>query len=95
MIDKNRKTTKDLFSYLYFDYRLKVDLDNTITIRPFEEKKYTVDDLKIFKNNLKNSNHIEWIYKRLINVHNENPNYDYMLKLKKLAIGLKKIFNNA
>jgi hypothetical protein len=29
-------------------------------------------------------NHLEWIYNRLISVHNENPNYDYMLKFKSL-----------
>ncbi len=29
-------------------------------------------------------NHLEWIYNRLISVHNESPNYDYMLKFKSL-----------
>ncbi len=28
--------------------------------------------------------HINWMYNRLISVHNENPNYDYMLKFKEI-----------
>ena len=30
--------------------------------------------------NSENINHLEWIYYRLIYVHKENPNVDYMLK---------------
>ena len=29
-------------------------------------------------------NHLEFIYNRLINVHNENPDYDYMIKFKEI-----------
>jgi hypothetical protein len=32
-------------------------------------------------------NHLKWIYERLIHVHNENPNYDYMLKFKEIIDG--------
>jgi hypothetical protein len=28
--------------------------------------------------------HVDWIYHRLINVHNENPKVDYMIRLKKI-----------
>jgi hypothetical protein len=35
-------------------------------------------------------NHLEWIYNRLISVHNESPNYDYMLKFKSLIKEFKK-----
>jgi len=28
--------------------------------------------------------HLRWIYHRLVNVHGENKNYDYMLKLNKI-----------
>lgn len=28
--------------------------------------------------------HLEWLYNRLIQVHNENPNYDYMLRYKEI-----------
>ena len=28
--------------------------------------------------------HINWMYNRLTSVHNENPNYDYMLKFKEI-----------
>lgn len=31
-----------------------------------------------------------WIYERLINVHGENPNMDYMLKLKELIEAVKR-----
>lgn len=27
-------------------------------------------------------NHLQWIFDRMVNVHNENPNYDYMIKFK-------------
>jgi hypothetical protein len=30
----------------------------------------------------KNTNHLQWEYDRMINVHNENPNYDYMIKFR-------------
>ena len=38
------------------------------------ERMYSEEDLK----------HLEWIYGRLVDVHNENPNYDYILKLKSI-----------
>ncbi len=28
--------------------------------------------------------HLQWIFDRLVNVHKENPNYDYMNRLKKI-----------
>lgn len=31
-----------------------------------------------------NHDHLTWIYNRLINVHGENANYDYMLRLKEI-----------
>jgi hypothetical protein len=37
-----------------------------------------------------NGNHLEWIYNRLIGFHNENPNYDYMIKLKTIIDQFKK-----
>ena len=30
-------------------------------------------------------NHLEWIYNRLINVHKEETNLDYMIKLKEIV----------
>lgn len=37
--------------------------------------------------NFKNTdrNHLEWIYDRLMNIHGENPDLDYMLKLKSIS----------
>lgn len=34
--------------------------------------------------NTKTKHHLEWIYNRMINHHNENPNSDYMLKFKEI-----------
>ena len=31
--------------------------------------------------------HLEWIYERLIGTHEENPDYDYMLKFKEIING--------
>lgn len=28
--------------------------------------------------------HLIWIYQRMVKVHGENPNYDYMLRLKEI-----------
>jgi hypothetical protein len=44
------------------------------------ERMYSEEDLK----------HLEWIYDRIVNVHNENPNYDYMLKFKSIIEQFKK-----
>ena len=30
-------------------------------------------------------NHLEFIYERLVEVHKENPNFDYMIKLKEIS----------
>lgn len=35
--------------------------------------------------------HLEWIYHRLINVHNENRNLDYMVKFFEIIKKLKTI----
>ena len=34
--------------------------------------------------------HLEWIYDRMKNVHNENENYDYMIKFREIIDDLKK-----
>jgi hypothetical protein len=39
-----------------------------------EQNKYTKFDVL----------HLEWIYNRMIEVHNENPNYDFMIKFKQI-----------
>jgi hypothetical protein len=33
--------------------------------------------------------HLEWIYDRMKNVHNENENYDYMIKFREIINDLK------
>ena len=44
------------------------------------ERMYSEEDLK----------HLEFIYGRLVDVHNENPNYDYILKFKSIIEQFKK-----
>ena len=44
------------------------------------ERMYSEEDLK----------HLEWIYDRIVNFHNENPNYDYILKFKSIIEKFKK-----
>jgi hypothetical protein len=39
--------------------------------------------------NEKDINHLQWIYDRLINVHNENKNVDYMLAFNRILSKLK------
>lgn len=41
--------------------------------------------------NSENINHLEWIYHRLINVHKENPNVDYMLKFDDIIASIKQL----
>jgi hypothetical protein len=31
-----------------------------------------------------NSQHLNWVFDRLVEVHNENPNYDYMIRFRKI-----------
>jgi hypothetical protein len=31
-----------------------------------------------------NSEHLNWLFDRLVEVHNENPNYDYMVRFRKI-----------
>jgi len=35
-------------------------------------------------------NHLEWIFDRMVEVHSENPNYDYMIRFRKIIETFKK-----
>ena len=41
------------------------------------------------KRKQENIAHLEWIYDRMKNVHNENENYDYMIKFREIINDLK------
>jgi len=43
--------------------------------------------------NQKNYEHLKFIYERLKNVHAENENYDYMVKLKEIIDQYKNLYN--
>lgn len=62
----------------------KVDKNNYITITKVKEN-WTKKELEEVFRNINGSNHIEWIYARMKNVHKEDENYDYMIKLKKVV----------
>lgn len=48
-----------------------------------EKSKQTEKVLKLIS--LKaDKHHLQWIYDRMLNVHNEDKNYDYMLKFKEI-----------
>jgi hypothetical protein len=63
---------------------------NRIKLNPQGEVDITISEV-LYKNS-EGINHLKWIYDRLINVHKENPNYDYMRKLK--AISEEKMLNH-
>ena len=47
--------------------------------------------LCIMENNSdKDIKHLQWVYDRMVNVHGENENYDYMIKFKEIIEQLKK-----
>lgn len=61
-------------------------LIGSITTDKFEEIRNSLASGQIKYSNLEESDikHLEWIYDRMINVHGENPNVDYMLKMKSI-----------
>lgn len=38
---------------------------------------------------MKDKEILQWVYERMINIHNENPNVDYMLRFKKVIDSIK------
>lgn len=38
---------------------------------------------------MKDFEHLEWLFSRLVEVHNEHPNYDYMIRFKKIIQKIK------
>jgi hypothetical protein len=41
-------------------------------------------------NKMTNSQHLNWLFDRLVEVHNENPNYDYMIRFRKIIDEVEK-----
>ena len=55
--------------------------------------KVTIDKNKNMKDqniNEKDVKHLQWLYDRMVNVHGENKDYDYMIKFKEIIEQLKK-----
>ena len=38
---------------------------------------------------MKDFEHLEWVFERLVEVHNEHPSYDYMIRFKKIVQKIK------
>jgi hypothetical protein len=79
--DEGNVITKVMVEYSERDYdfgyqALIVNQNNEISILTRQPVLYK---------NQEGVNHLEWIYDRLVNVHGENPNFDYMLKLKEIS----------
>jgi hypothetical protein len=53
--------------------------------KKYEDNKYNTGvDIVYVSLFPKDKEHLQWIYNRLVNVHGEDPNYDYMLKFKEI-----------
>lgn len=52
-----------------------------------EFRKMHADLLSKWENKQERQEHLKWIYERLISKHGENPNFDYMHKLKDIIDG--------
>jgi hypothetical protein len=57
-------------------------------VNGFNAHKEIVKDKLLSIQLYSNNNHLEWIYNRMIEVHGENPNYDYMIAFKKIIQSL-------
>ena len=64
------------------------DQSNTIKFLVQEYKEVLLKAIKIEKQQQVYSDddvkHLEWMYNRMIEIHGENTNYDYMIKLKNI-----------
>jgi hypothetical protein len=64
------------------------DQSNTIKFLVHEYKEVLLKAIKIEKQQQDYSDddvkHLEWMYNRMIEIHGENTNYDYMIKLKNI-----------
>lgn len=70
----------------------KIFLD-TVTKPPKPNAKLKGAAEKYREANQKNYEHLKFIYERLKNVHAENENYDYMVKLKEIIDQYKNLYN--
>ena len=96
----SRKDVYDLFHKVFKDRRLdgEFSLSASKQIYQFDTELREISKIKAHQELVKdkllntqlysNNNHLEWIYNRMIEVHGENPNYDYMIVFKKIIQSL-------
>ena len=73
---------------------LNIELSSTKTLLASSEKALEDRDKTSIKISIKDDNVIGFIYYRLKNVHNENPNVDYMINLNELQQKIKRVIIN-
>ena len=44
---------------------------------------------------MKDSEHLQWIHDRLVNLYDENPNYDYMVRFREIIKQNRKLLKDA
>ena len=47
--------------------------------------------LVIIKKIMENSEHLQWIHDRMVNVHGENKNVDYLIRLRAIILEQKEM----
>jgi len=100
-IDSTEKIEEGYIESLASERKLKEELDllnielsNTKTLLASAEKALEDRDKTSIKISIKDDNVIGFIYYRLKNVHNENPNVDYMINLNELQQKIKRVIIN-
>ena len=85
-INKIDKLAEDYYPYNYED-----DKDLTDKKRDaFVEGYYQNQESNAIEFSLEDIKHLEFIYARMIHLHNENENTDYMIKFKSMIQSLTK-----
>ena len=73
-LEKVEMYQQELFDYLHEELGVialqsQMHEIETIVLKMHTKKMYSEEDLK----------HLDWVYDRILNVHKENPNYDYII----------------
>jgi len=58
--------------------------------RYFKKTLKELNQVKTTNNNWSDIDHLRWSYNRMKHTHKENPNYDYMIRLKSIIDKLEK-----
>lgn len=84
--DDNDKSTEFMLQYMQDVANVGLTKVLKFLEQLAEDQKHIAQAEKEYAEDM---NHLEWIYNRMVEVHKENPNYDYMLRFKKIVDILK------